>query len=268
MVDDTPTDPATAAALARLYDVDLVEDPGDLELYLALAARSGGPIVELAAGTGRISVPLAAAGYAVTAVDIDPAMLARARSAAARAGAATAARLEVVEADLIDLRHPRAGEFRLAILALNSLLLLGSRGAQRAAIASMARLLAPGGLAVVDVWQPDADDLARFDGRLSLEYLRQDPESGLQVSKTAAAWHDAATGSTVLAALYDEGGPGEAPRRWTRVDHLRLIRADELAAFAEDAGLVVETLAGDYELSAIGPSSERAILLAVRPGTA
>ena len=53
-------DPATAAALARLYDLDLVEDPGDLDLYLALADRADGPILELAAGTGRLAVPLAA----------------------------------------------------------------------------------------------------------------------------------------------------------------------------------------------------------------
>ena len=34
-----PADPATAAALARLYDLDLVDDPGDVDLYLALADR-------------------------------------------------------------------------------------------------------------------------------------------------------------------------------------------------------------------------------------
>ena len=257
-------DPQTAAALARLYDVDLVEDPGDLGLYLALAARTGGPIIELAAGTGRISVPLASGGHTVTAVDIDPATLERARSATARESAATTARLELIEADLVDLRHPRGGEFRLAILALNSLLLLGTRAAQRAAIETMARLLAPGGLAVVDVWQPDADDLARFDGRLVLEYLRTDPETGLEVAKSAAAWHDAATGSVVLASIYDEGEPGRSPRRWTRIDRLRLVAADELTAFAQDAGLTIETLAGDYELNGIGPRSERSILIAVR----
>ena len=68
-----------AAALARLYDLDLHDDPGDLDLYLALADRAGGPILELAAGTGRLAVPLAAAGHRVTAVDLDPAMLDRAR---------------------------------------------------------------------------------------------------------------------------------------------------------------------------------------------
>ncbi|MEA2545108.1 MAG: hypothetical protein QOI09_381, partial [Chloroflexota bacterium] len=33
---------ASARALARLYDLDLVEDPGDVDLYLALAGRTGG----------------------------------------------------------------------------------------------------------------------------------------------------------------------------------------------------------------------------------
>ena len=41
-----PPDPVTARALARLYDLDLSEDPGDLDLYLALADRAEGPILE------------------------------------------------------------------------------------------------------------------------------------------------------------------------------------------------------------------------------
>ena len=42
----------------------------------------------------------------------------------------------------------------------------------------MARHLRPGGIAVVDVWLPSADELARYDGRLGLEYVRTDPETG------------------------------------------------------------------------------------------
>ena len=64
---------AASEAFARLYDLDLSDDPGDLDLYLALAGRMGGPILELGAGTGRLAVPLATAGHQVTAVDIDPA---------------------------------------------------------------------------------------------------------------------------------------------------------------------------------------------------
>jgi len=255
-------DAATAAALARLYDLDLVDDPGDLDLYLALAERADGPILELAVGTGRLAIPLAEAGHLVTGVDIDPAMLERARARAR--GTAGEDRLTLVEGDVVGLGLPDAGHYGLAFIALNSLLVLPTRAAQRAAIRALADHLAPGGLAVVDVWLPDAEDLARFDGRVMLEWPRLDSETGAIVTKVGSAQHDAASGSVSLTTIFEEGGQGGPTRRWVRHDRLRLVSADELRGFAEDAGLVVELLAGDYDMSPMGPGSERAILLAVR----
>jgi SAM-dependent methyltransferase len=256
-----------AAAFARLYDLDLeAEDPGDLELYLALAERTGGPILELAAGSGRIAVPVAAAGHRVTAVDHDPAMLARARARAAEDGAEIA--LELVEVDLLDLEAsplPARGIYRLAILALNSLFLLATREAQATAMRVMAAHLAPGGLAVVDIWLPTAGDLARYDGRLLLDGVREDPRTGAIVTKSWAATHDAVAQTVLLTTIYEEGRPGEAPVRWVRRDAMRLVSADELWGIAESAGLAVEVLAGDRDLSPIGPGAERAVLVAVRP---
>jgi SAM-dependent methyltransferase len=256
-------DPATAAALARLYDLDLADDPGDLDLYQAMAERAEGPILELAAGTGRLAIPLAEAGHRVTAVDLDPAMLDRARKRAR--GTAGEDRLTFVEADLVGLRLPDAGSYGLAFIGLNSLLVLGSRAAQRAALRALAEHLAPGGLAVVDVWLPDAEDLARFDGRVMLEWPRLDPETGAMVTKVGSAIHDAAASTVTLTTIFEEGGQGEGTRRWVRRDRLRLVSADELREFALDAGLEVELLAGDYGLGPIGPGSERAVLVAVRP---
>jgi len=258
-------EPAAGRALARLYDLDLVEDPGDLDLYLALAGRTGGPILELAAGTGRIAIPLAEAGHRVTAVDLDPAMLERARRAIDRVGPSVADRVELVEADLLGLARSDAGTYRFAFIGLNSLFLLASRDAQRDAIRTLARHLAPDGLAAIDVWLPDADDLARFDGRLILEYVRTDPETGHLVTKTAAAEHDAASGTVELTTIYEEGAPGTAPIRWVRRDRLRLTSPDELRSFAEAAGLEVETVAGGYDLRPIGPGDDRAIVVAGRP---
>jgi SAM-dependent methyltransferase len=255
----------SARALARLYDLDLVDDPGDLDLYLALAARADGPILELAAGTGRLAVPLAGAGHAVTAVDVDPAMLERAEARRRTAGRATAARIELVEADLLELDRPDAGAFGLAFIALNSLFLLATRPAQRRAFEVLAKHLAPGGLAAVDVWLPDPEDLARFDGRMVFEYERTDPETGRVVTKVAAARYDAATAVVDLTAVYEEGLPGEPPVRWIRRDALRLVGADELRSMAEDAGLVVEEVAGDYGMEPLGPGSDRAILVARKP---
>jgi SAM-dependent methyltransferase len=265
-----PPDPDTAAALARLYDLDLQDDPGDLDLYLALADRAEGRVLEVAAGSGRVAVPLATAGHPVTAVDIDPAMLERARERAATAGVPDG-RLELVEADLLDVQLPDAGRYAMAFIALNSIMLLASRDAQRRAIGALATHLAPGGLAAVDVWLPDIEDLGRFDGRMILEWIRpaatndaNDGGDATLVTKTGSAIHDAATGTIALTAVFEEATQGGEPRRWIRQDRLRLISADELVAFAEEAGLRVELVAGGYDLGPIGPGSERAVLIAER----
>lgn len=253
-----------AEALARLYDLDLRAEPGDLELYLALAARTGGPILELAVGTGRIAVPLAEAGHEVVGVDTDPAMLARARQRAGHAAGDSAGRIRLVEADIVGLELPDAGRFRLAIIALNSITLLGDRSGQREAFRTMARHLAPGGLAVVDVWLPDGDDLARFDGRLSLESHVHDPDSGTLVVKLASAVHDPVSGTVELTQIWEEGAPGERPARWLRSDRLRLIDADDLRSLALDTGFAVETIAGGYDLEPLSNLADRAVLVAVR----
>ncbi|HET7728332.1 MAG TPA: class I SAM-dependent methyltransferase [Candidatus Limnocylindrales bacterium] len=254
---------ASAAALARLYDLDLEADPGDLDLYLALAARTGDPVLELAVGTGRIAVPLAAAGHRVVGIDIDEAMLARATARAVAAGAD--ARLEVLAGDVRTVRHPRAGEFGLAILALSSLFLLGDRHEQAAAVHTLAAHLRPGGLAAIDVWLPDAEDLARFDGRLIREWVRRDPATDRVVTKTGSALHDAATGVVRLTTVYEEGHQGEPAVRWVREDRLQLVTADALAGFLEIAGLEVETLAGGYDLEPLQGGSERAVVVARKP---
>lgn len=253
----------TAAVLARMYDLDLQDDPGDLDLYLALATRAEGPVLELAAGSGRLAVPIAQAGHRVTAVDIDPEMLARAGDAAREADLGPDA-LRLVEADLVALELPDAGSYGLAFIALNSVMLLAARATQRAAFRTLAAHLAPGGIAVVDAWLPDADDLARFDGRIFLEWIRADPESGELVTKSGSAQHDAATGTVELTAIFEAAAQGEPPKRWVRRDRLRLVGADELSGFATDAGLRIETVAGGYDLAPLAPGSDRAIIVAVK----
>jgi SAM-dependent methyltransferase len=257
---------ATASALARLYDVDMLEDPGDLDFYLALAGRTGGPILELGAGTGRVAVPLAQAGYEVTAVDSDPAMLARIERRFDVDSGVAGGRVQSVEADIVGLELPGERRFRLALLALNSILLLPSREAQRAAFVAMARHIVPGGVGVVDAWLPSADELARYDGRLGLEYVRTDPETGLTVTKTTSALYEPTHDVVELTAFYEEGESGSPARRWIREDRLLLVRPADLSEMAEAAGLVVETMAGSYDLRPLVNHDERAILVARRRG--
>lgn len=255
-----------AVELARLYDLDLADDPGDLELYQALAARTGGPVLELAAGSGRIAVPLAASGLEVVALDNDPAMLARAEARwaghAHRHARTPPARgsLRLVEGDLLDGDLGR--HFALVLIALNSLLLLGTLERQGRALAAVARHLMPNGRAVIDVWLPGPEDLALYDGRVLLEWVRDDAERGARVAKLSSARYDAATAVVELTSLYDSWpSDGGAVSRVSRSDRLRLIGASELVRLARDAGLGVEVLAADYALSPFGTGAERVVLI-------
>lgn len=63
------------------YDAENRWGPDD-DFYLALAKRVGGPVLDLACGTGRLTRALAQAGLTVTGVDLSPAMLAHARDLA------------------------------------------------------------------------------------------------------------------------------------------------------------------------------------------
>jgi len=250
-----------AADLARYYDLDLLDDPGDLAMYLALAARSDGRILELAAGSGRICVPLAAAGHQVTAVDNDPAMLDRARAAVARAAfAGRGGTLTLIERDLTTLH---LGErFGLVIVALNSLLLLGGRAAQARALEVMRAHLAPQGRAVIDVWLPTPDDLALYDGVARLDWIRRDDETGERVAKLWSATYDRATNTATVTVWFEAGTDAVARERVVRQDQISFVGASELIDLARIAGLVPVTIAGDYDMTPLSAESERIVLVA------
>jgi SAM-dependent methyltransferase len=245
---------STSADLARYYDLDLLTDPGDLPLYERLAADLRGPILELAVGSGRIAVPLAAAGHELTGVDNDAAMLDRARARwTVRGSPRRGGSLTLIEHDLLTLDLPT--RFDLVFVALNSLLLLDGRAAQQGALATMRKHLAPGGRAVVDVWLPTPEDLTLYDGREMLEWVRTDPETGERVAKTSSARYDEASQTAVLTTTFD------GDKRTTRADKISFVGARELLDMAEIAGLEPEVIAGDYDLRPWSEASERVVLV-------
>ena len=74
--------------IASFYDPWSRSVTEDVAFYVDEALASGGPVVELAVGTGRIAIPIAQAGIDVIGVDSAPGMLAVAQAAADDAGVA------------------------------------------------------------------------------------------------------------------------------------------------------------------------------------
>lgn len=248
--------------LARYYDMDVADESDDIAMYLALAEASDGPILELASGSGRIAVPLAEAGHRVVGVDLDAAMLdrARARWASAQAEAVTGGSLELV---LSDMTNTAVDErFDLAILAFNSLLVLPDRKSQQAAIAVMADHLSPDGRAVLDVWLPSPDDLDLYDGRLIEEWVKTDETTGEQVAKLASARLDRETNKARVDTFFDAWHEGEAPRRTLRRDDVQFVTSAEVLEIVEAAGLQPQIVASDYSMSEFQPHDDQIIIVA------
>jgi len=256
-----PGNTAEAEVLARYYDLDTQDESADLDLYLALAASADGPVLELGAGSGRVAVPLAAAGHDVIAVDHDPHMLARAGRAwaALSATAGQPGRLATMEADITSLRLDQ--RFSLVILALNTLLSLEGREQQEACLRTMAGHLLPDGRAVLDVWLPAPEDLELYDGRLTVEWLRNDEEAGTMVAKLFSADFDPAFASARVRTFFDSWSASGELRRVAREDRLSLLSSHEVLSLVRSAGMQPAIVAGDYGLGPFGTGSERMVLV-------
>jgi SAM-dependent methyltransferase len=153
--------------VARFYDPWSRSVVEDIDFYVAEARASGGPVVELAVGTGRIAIPVARSGVRVIGVDSSPAMLAVAREAVAKAG------LErLVDLRLGDLREPPVPErVPLVICPFRSLLHLETEAEKLRALRAARALLLPGGRFVFDVFSPSRDDIEETHGR----WLEREP---------------------------------------------------------------------------------------------
>src|SRR5438552_1246453 len=130
--------PADDERLAALYDLDArFDDPG-IDWFRGLARMTGGPVLELGVGSGRVAVPLAKDGHEVVGIDRSPAMLAR----AARHAKAAKTKLTLVEADMRSFALERA--FPLVAIPFNTFLML-SPDERWACLARCREHLAPAG---------------------------------------------------------------------------------------------------------------------------
>lgn len=147
--------------IARFYDPWSLSVTEDVSFYVEQALASGGPVVELAVGTGRIAVPIARAGISVIGIDSSPEMLAIAREAADAAGVGALLDLRVG-----DLRKPPVPErVPLAICPFRSLLHMENEHDKLRALTAARDLLERNGTFVFDVFVPSREDIAETHDR-------------------------------------------------------------------------------------------------------
>lgn len=243
---------------AAAYDNDDPNDDG-VAFYTALAQETGGPVLEIACGTGRVSIPIARQGFAVTGVDIVPGMIAQALGKSA----GLPARWVVADARDFDLGE----RFRLVFLTGNAFQLFLTRADQEALLGRARAHLHDAGLFAFETrnprWATRAMPAPDFDGRLFFNLETRAEERLLRVSsdrhghtvrnsRTQVYDHVAQILHLTTYRRWRDGGQERAAV--TRIA-LRYTFPQELAALLHYNGFDIVRQYGDWNLEPLSAAS-------------
>ena len=154
--------------------------------------------------------------------------------------------------------------FRLAFIAFNSFMHLTTPAEQLQALQAWQAALVPGGLLVIDVDNPNPQQLAGIDGRVELQNQWFDPSTGATVLKQVTRTLDAGRQIQHVVFISDEVFPdGELKRPLAPFD-ARYLHRFEGELLLDKAGFAPEQVYGSYDLDPFTSESDRMIFVARR----
>ena len=243
--------------IAPFYDLEHARFDEDIDLYLNYAELRGGPLLELACGSGRLLLPLASAGYEITGVDTSTAMLDLARHALEAEGVAV--RCTLVQQDMSRLQLGK--KFHVAFIALGSFGHVVTRKAQQQALAAIRAHLTSSGTFILDISNGDARYMESMGGQMLHQGTWQ-----LDDGSIVTHFVSPASSNTLhlldLTHFYDVHKQGEAVRRTSTSTQLYLFERNEAELLLEQAGFRVKDVYGDYGMSRYEHESPRMIFIA------
>lgn len=246
------------ASLAGYYDLDFGALDDDLGLYLGFAQRGAGPVLELGAGAGRVSLALAAAGHEVIGVDTSEAMIELARTKARELSVDARTRFVLADMRSFDLGR----RFELIVVPFSSFRHLLTPGDQAATLERVRAHLAPGGLLVLDLPAWHALSWEPVPGPLQLEWTRPHPATGALVTKLTAVRPEPAAQLQHLTIIYDVRDADGVVRRVLTEMPLYTYTRRELELLFDRAGLAPAGWYGSYDLAPYDSDSRRLIAVA------
>ena len=163
---------------SEFYDTYVGERLEDLPFYLQQAKSANTPVLEIGAGSGRLTVPLAREGASLVAVDISPSMLTKLRSRLEREPDVVQRRVEIVNADACRLDLAR--QFDLTIVPFYTFNYFLAPEDQTGMLNRMAAHLRSPGRMLIDVFIP-LTLLENCPTKPILKVDRIDPETGNRI---------------------------------------------------------------------------------------
>jgi SAM-dependent methyltransferase len=241
---------------ARLYDWEHDRYLVDVDVHVGFARRFGGPVLELACGSGRLLAPLARVGFDVTGVDSSKAMLDRALGRLAAMGLQATLVQQRLESLHLD------GKFRSILVGLDSFGLLIRREDQLAALRGARAHATYDGRLVIDVANGNLRGASEPPEELIHDLTMADPETGRPITKFVLRRPRPSEQIDELMFFYDEQDERGFLRRSMVELKLRWFTRFELELLLQTAGWQVDEVYGNYDLDEFGPQSDRLIVVA------
>jgi SAM-dependent methyltransferase len=231
---------------------------GPVEFYRQHARRLGASVLELACGTGRLSVPIAKDGLEVAGLDASHEMLALARRKASASGVT----VQWIQGDMRDFDLGRS--FDGIFLASNSFSHLYSLTESEACLAAVRRHLNPSGRFVVDVFNPELGMLLRRPDLRIAVTAYEELHTGRRISVSKSLRYDSATQISHETWYFHDDLTGEEQAIPL---NLRMFFPQEIEALVHYNGFSIEAKDGDHEDTPFGDSSYKQIVMCRVAGT-
>lgn len=248
---------------APFYDWENARTLGrrDVPFWRSIAKQARGPVLELGCGTGRISLPLARDGVSLVGIDRSSGMLGRARrraAALARKRRGRSRRLRLVRGDIRALPFG-AGQFQMVLAPYGILQSLLRDRDLAATLASVARVLAPGGLFGIDL-VPDVPNWREYRNKVQ---LKGRAAGGAHLTLVESVRQDPRRRLTTFTQTYRRRRGGEVTEHAFDLT-FRTLPVRSMAHRLVDAGFAIDALLGDYRGTAWDERADVWIILARR----
>ncbi len=243
--------------IAPFYDVEHANFDEDIDLYLHYAEMQTGPLLELACGTGRLLLPLAAQGHTLVGVDYSQPMLDIARRRVQQERLES--QITLVQQDIRALNLDR--QFSLAFIALGSFAHLTSRKAQQQALAAIRKQLTTGGTFILDISNADIRYMENLSGQM-LHLGTWQLADGTLLTHLISPASSHSDHVLELTHFYDQHRQGGPINRTAVTSYLALFERAEIELLLERAGFAVKDSYGNYDLIPFARESPRMVVVA------
>jgi len=238
---------------AEFYDhVVPYRNRGDVEFFADEARRSGGPVLEIGCGTGRILIPTARAGIEIVGLDNSPRMLKYCRENLAGESPETRSRIRLVQGNM--LSFDLSGKFPLVTMPFRPFQHLLTVGEQLECLRRVHLHIEEGGRFILDLFNPWLEKLVSDDAGQEVD---EEPEFTMPdgrrvIRRSRPVSKDILHQVIHLELIYYVTHPDGRTERLVHPTALRYLFRFEAEHLLERSGFHLESVLADYKGSPYG----------------